>query len=340
MERSYSKNFLKNLKKNKINKYPRTLLFNFRLMKQLLVLFYFLFTGVFVLAQEEIVVLETPTGNIEGTLLLPPKENIPLVLIIAGSGPTDRDGNSGSLKNNSLKMLAQGLYDNNIASLRFDKRGIGASAAAFKGGEEDLRFEDYIRDVQQWHSLLKDDSRFSSFIILGHSEGSLIGMIASQTVIPDKFISLAGPGFSMQATLRRQLADQPAYILSMSLPIIEQLEKGKTVDSVPPLINALFRPSIQPYLISCFKYDPVIEISKVQNPVLIVQGTTDIQIQVEDAKKLAAANFNSELVIIEGMNHILKEAEAHRFLNLRTYGDPNLELKQGLIESITMFIVD
>ena len=308
-------------------------------MKQILILFYFLFTGVFILAQEETVVLETPTGNIEGTLLLPSKENIPLVLIIAGSGPTDRDGNSGSLKNNSLKMLAQGLYDNNIASFRFDKRGIAKSAKAMIS-EEDLRFEHYIRDVQQWYLLLKNDSRFSSVIILGHSEGSLIGMIASQDVIPDKFISLAGPGVSMQATLKRQLADQPPYVLSMSLPIIEQLEKGKTVDSVPPLINMLFRPSVQSYLISCFKYDPAIEISKVKSPILIVQGTTDIQIQVEDAKKLAAANSNSELVIIEGMNHILKEADANRFLNLRTYGDPSLKLKQGLIESITSFIVD
>lgn len=314
-------------------------MFNFRLMKQLLILFYFLFTGVFILAQEETVVLETPTGNIEGTLLLPSKENIPLVLIIAGSGPTDRDGNSGSLKNNSLKMLAQGLYDNNIASFRFDKRGIAKSAKAMIS-EEDLRFEHYIRDVQQWYLLLKNDSRFSSVIILGHSEGSLIGMIASQDVIPDKFISLAGPGVSMQATLKRQLADQPPYVLSMSLPIIEELEKGKTVDSVAPLLNMLFRPSVQSYLISCFKYDPAIEISKVQSPVLIVQGTTDIQIQVEDAKKLAAANSNSELVIIEGMNHILKEADANRFLNLRTYGDPSLKLKQGLIESITSFIVD
>ena len=308
-------------------------------MKHTSTLLCFLFATIFTLAQEEIIVLETPTGNIEGTLLVPSKEHSPLVLIIAGSGPTDRDGNNISLQNNSLKMIAQGLYMNDIASFRFDKRGISRSAAAGMS-EEDLRFEHYIEDVQQWCSLLKEDSRFSSFIILGHSEGSLIGMIASQTVSPDKFISLAGPGFSMQATLRRQLADQPVYILSMSLPIIEQLEKGKTVDSVPPLINMLFRPSIQPYLISTFKYDPVIEISKVQSPTLIVQGTTDIQIQVEDAKKLAAANSNSELVIIEGMNHILKEADANRFLNLRTYGDPNLELKQGLIEKITKFIVE
>ena len=308
-------------------------------MKHTSTLLCFLFATIFTLAQEEIIVLETPTGNIEGTLLVPSKEHSPLVLIIAGSGPTDRDGNNISLQNNSLKMIAQGLYMNDIASFRFDKRGISRSAVAGMS-EEDLRFEHYIEDVKQWCSLLKEDSRFSSFIILGHSEGSLIGMIASQTVSPDKFISLAGPGFSMQATLRRQLADQPVYILSMSLPIIEQLEKGKTVDSVPPLINMLFRPSIQPYLISTFKYDPVIEISKVQSPVLIVQGTTDIQIQVEDAKKLAAANSNSELVIIEGMNHILKEADANRFLNLRTYGDPTLELKQGLMEKITKFIVE
>ena len=308
-------------------------------MKHVSTLLCFLVATIFTLAQEETIVLETSTGNIEGTLLLPSKRNIPLVLIIAGSGPTDRDGNSGSLKNNSLKMLAQGLYNNNIASFRFDKRGIAKSAKAMIS-EEDLRPEHYIRDVQQWYLLLKNDSRFSSVIILGHSEGSLIGMIASQDVFPEKFISLAGPGVSMQATLKRQLADQPPYVLSMSLPIIEELEKGKTVDSVPPLINSLFRPSVQPYLISSFKYDPAVEISKVKCPVLIIQGTTDIQIQVEDAKKLAGSNSNSELVIIEGMNHILKEADANRFLNLRTYGDPNLELKQGLIKSITSFIVE
>ena len=306
-------------------------------MKYTSTLLCFFLASVFTLAQEEIIVLETPTGNIEGTLLVPSKKNVPLVLIIAGSGPTDRDGNSGSLKNNSLKMLAQGLYDNNIASLRFDKRGVAGSLSAYKS---ELRFEDYINDVEQWTKVLKNDSRFSSVIILGHSEGSLIGMIAAQKGMVEKYISMAGPGVTMQATLRRQLADQPPYILSMSLPIIEELEKGKTVDSVPPLINALFRPSIQPYLISCFKYDPAIEITKVKCPILIIQGTTDIQIPVNEAEILASANSNSQLVIIEGMNHILKEAEAHRLLNLQTYGDPNLELKQGLIESITRFIVE
>ena len=309
-------------------------------MKQLGLFFLLFFTAYIMHSQEEAITLKTASGNLQGTLLLPEVEKPPVVLIIAGSGPTDRNGNNPSLKPNYLKMLAEGLHKNNIASLRFDKRGIAESASAFKGGEIELRFETYINDVEQWTSVLKNDSRFSSVIILGHSEGSLIGMIASQQTSPEKYISIAGPGITMQETLKRQLADQPAYILSMSLPIIEELEKGNIVDSVPPLINALFRPSIQPYLISCFKYDPAVEISKVKCPVLIIQGTTDIQIPVDDADKLASANSNSQLVVIEGMNHILKQAPKNRLLNIQTYGNPKLQLKEGLIDAVVSFIMN
>ena len=309
-------------------------------MKQLGLFFLLFFTAYIMHSQEEAITLKTASGNLQGTLLLPEVEKPPVVLIIAGSGPTDRNGNNPSLKPNYLKMLAEGLHKNNIASLRFDKRGIAESASAFKGGEIELRFETYINDVEQWTSVLKNDSRFSSVIILGHSEGSLIGMIASQQTSPEKYISIAGPGITMQETLKRQLADQPAYIFSMSLPIIEELEKGNIVDSVPPLINALFRPSIQPYLISCFKYDPAVEISKVKCPVLIIQGTTDIQIQVDDADKLASANSNAQLVVIEGMNHILKQAPKNRLLNIQTYGNPKLQLKEGLIDAVVSFIMN
>ena len=309
-------------------------------MKQLGLFFLLFFTAYIMHSQQEAITLKTASGNLQGTLLLPEVEKPPVVLIIAGSGPTDRNGNNPSLKPNYLKMLAEGLHKNNIASLRFDKRGIAESASAFKGGEIELRFETYINDVEQWTSVLKNDSRFSSVIILGHSEGSLIGMIASQQTSPEKYISIAGPGITMQETLKRQLADQPPYILSMSLPIIEELEKGNIVDSVPPLINALFRPSIQPYLISCFKYDPAVEISKVKCPVLIIQGTTDIQIQVDDADKLASANSNSQLVVIEGMNHILKQAPKNRLLNIQTYGNPKLQLKEGLIDAVVSFIMN
>ena len=308
-------------------------------MKKTILFISIVFVSTFFQAQEETIALQTSTGNIEGTLLLPTVEKPTIALIIAGSGPTDRDGNSSGLKMNYLKMLAEGLYENNIASIRYDKRGIGASVMPGLK-EDDLTFSHFISDAELWMDKIMDDSRFGDIVVIGHSEGSLIGMIASQNKNPNKFISIAGPGITMLATLRRQLKDQPPYILSMSEPILEKLEKGQTVDSVPPLLNSLFRQSVQNYLISVSKYDPLVEISKLKCPVMIVQGTTDIQIEVLDAEKLAESNKNSKLLIIEGMNHILKEAPENRLLNIQTYGNPDLKIKEGLVDSISKYIVE
>ena len=308
-------------------------------MKKTILFISIVFVSTFFQAQEETITLQTSAGNIEGTLLLPSVEKPTIALIIAGSGPTDRDGNSGGLKMNYLKMLAEGLYENNIASIRYDKRGIGASVMPGLK-EDDLTFSDFISDAELWMDKIMDDSRFGDIVVIGHSEGSLIGMIASQNKQPNKFISIAGPGITMLATIRRQLKDQPPYILSMSEPILEKLEKGQTVDSVPPLLNSLFRQSVQNYLISVSKYDPLVEISKLKCPVMIIQGTTDIQIEVLDAEKLAESNKNSKLLIIEGMNHILKEAPENRLLNIQTYGNADLKIKEGLVDSISQYIVE
>ena len=308
-------------------------------MKKTILFISIVFVSTFFQAQEETIALQTSTGNIEGTLLLPTVEKPPIALIIAGSGPTDRDGNSSGLKMNYLKMLAEGLYENNIASIRYDKRGIGASVISGLK-EDDLTFSHFISDAELWMDKIMDDSRFGDIIVIGHSEGSLIGIIASQNKKPNKFISIAGMGSTMLATLRRQLSDQPPYILSMSEPILEKLEKGQTEDSVPPLLNNLFRKSIQNYLISISKYDPAVEISKLKCPVLVLQGTTDIQIDILDAEKLAESNSNSKLVVIDGMNHILKEAPENRLLNIQTYGNPELKIKDDLIQNIISFILD
>ena len=121
---------------------------------------------------ETIVNLESKNGTLEGSLLLPEsKTGIPVALIIAGSGPTDRDGNNPAMKNNSLKLLANALSVNGIASLRYDKRGIGKSQKA-GGKEEDLRFDHYISDAKGWLSLLRTDERFKEVIVIsdGHAE--------------------------------------------------------------------------------------------------------------------------------------------------------------------------
>ena len=305
-------------------------------MKKLILLF--LVIPFFSLSQEEEITLKTKTGDIKGSLLVPSNsEKASVVLIISGSGPTDRNGNNPNMTNNSLMMLANELKNNGIASLRFDKRGIGESSSSGMQ-ESDLRFENYVNDVKGWVDLLKESNKFSKIIVLGHSEGSLIGMIASQKAEVEKFISVAGAGNSAGDIIREQLKAQPAVVLNQSLPIIEKLENGEREENVPQMLYALFRPSVQPYMISWFKYDPQIEIAKLNKPVLIVQGTTDIQVSVLDADKLASANNKAQKQIIEGMNHILKEAEMDRLKNIQTYSMPDLPLKKPLIEIIVKFI--
>ena len=305
-------------------------------MKKLILLF--LVIPFFSLSQEEEITLKTKTGDIKGSLLVPSNsEKASVVLIISGSGPTDRNGNNPNMTNNSLMMLSNELKKNGIASLRFDKRGIGESSSSGMQ-ESDLRFENYVNDVKAWVDLLKESNKFSKIIVLGHSEGSLIGMIASQKAEVEKFISVAGAGNSAGDIIREQLKAQPAFVLNQSLPIIEKLENGEREENVPQMLYALFRPSVQPYMISWFKYDPQIEIAKLNKPVLIVQGTTDIQVSVLDADKLASANNKAQKQIIEGMNHILKEADLDRQKNIQTYSMPDLPVKKNLIEIIVKFI--
>lgn len=297
-----------------------------------------LFSNSFGQTVESIVKLETDTGIIEGSMLLPKTETaIPVTLIIAGSGPTDRDGNNLQMKNNSLKMLAEGLAENGIASIRYDKRGIGKSRMAGMR-EIDLRFDIYVEDAKDWIALLKNDDRFSEVIVIGHSEGSLIGIIASEQAQADKFVSLAGVGEPAGKIIRKQLEAQPPILLEKSLPVIEKLENGEKVDTLNPILNSIFRKSIQPYLISWFKYDPQEEIRKLNIPILIVQGTNDIQVGVEEAEKLSAAKPEAEKHIIDGMNHILKDSEMERGKNMQTYSQPDLPLSSGLVELIEKFI--
>ncbi|MDZ4714175.1 MAG: alpha/beta fold hydrolase [Cytophagales bacterium] len=281
--------------------------------------------------------LQTNTGTIAGTLLTPAQfRKIPVVLIIAGSGPTDRDGNNPMMKNNSLKMLAMELGRNGIATLRYDKRGIGESKAAAKS-EADLRFNDYVNDAKDWIQLLKQDKRFSKVIVIGHSEGSLIGMIAAGNA--DKFISIAGAGQSADKILKEQLSAQPQGVQDIAFPILDSLANGHLVNKVNPMLNSIFRPSVQPYMISWFRYDPQVEIKKLSIPVLILQGTNDIQVSTADAERLSAANPAAKLVLLEGMNHILKNVPGDRQANIATYGNPTLPLADILITITRDFIL-
>jgi len=235
-------------------------------------------------------------------------------------------------------MLAEGLADRGIASLRYDKRGIAASRPAATA-EQDLRFTNYIDDAVAWIRKLREDPRFSTVTLVGHSEGSLIGMVAAKDGGADAFVSLEGAGRKAADIITEQLAGQlPPEMVSRTTRILSDLSAGKTPDSVPRELYALFRPSVQPYMISWLSYDPAVEIGKLGIPTLIIQGTTDIQTSMTDAQALAAGNPSARLFVVEGMNHILKEASGDRMAQLKIYGDPSLPVVPKLIDEIAAFV--
>jgi pimeloyl-ACP methyl ester carboxylesterase len=287
-------------------------------------------------------ILKIHQGNLYGTLILPAqKEKVPIVLIIAGSGPTDRNGNALmlGLNTDAYRLLADSLRLHGIASLRYDKRGVAASAATLRS-ETDIRFDDYISDASTFIKMLQADPRFSRVIVLGHSEGSLIGMIAAARAGAAGYISVAGAGDRIDKIIERQLAAQSPPLAAKATVLLDSLCKGDSVrqPEADQALMGLFRASVQPYMISWLRYDPQQEIMRLHIPVLIIQGTTDLQTSVQDAQALKTAKPDATLVLIDRMNHVFREAGSDRQGNFATYGNPTLPLKPELIQSIVRFI--
>jgi len=304
-------------------------------------------------APDQEVTMPAGKGEIHGAMRVPEGfTSGPAVLMIAGSGPTDRNGDSTvpGVKPGSYRLLADGLEQQGIPTLRYDKRGTGASLSALIGSagattanayaaEANLRFDDLADDATGMARVLASHTGVTCIIILGHSEGSLLGMLAAQRVPVCGYISVAGLGRSADVAVLQQFtaAGVDPELLQRLHKALDQLKAGQTVadTSLPP---ALFRPSVQPYLISWFRYDPAVEIGKIKAPVLILQGDNDIQVSVTDAKILAAARPDGKLVIVHGMNHILKDAPTDRAANAATYADPNLPLAPEAVTTIAGFV--
>jgi len=284
--------------------------------------------------------LDTGTGELFGSLLLPKSETpVPVVLIISGSGPTDRDGNNpDGGRNDSLKRLAWVLAKHNIASVRYDKRGVAASLAATPD-ERNLTLQAYVSDAEAWGRKLKADPRFGQLILLGHSEGALVASLAAPKVDAAAVISLSGSARPVDQVLRQQLSNRlPPPLMLRSNQLLDSLKAGKTDDNVPPPLQVIFRPSVQPYLISLFREDPAAAFARLKMPALIIQGSHDIQVGVEDARLLKAAKPDAELVVIEGMNHVLRIVPNDMKRQLASYKDPNLPLAAELGTQILGFI--
>lgn len=273
---------------------------------------------------------------IDGTLTIPENiENPPLVILIQGSGPTDRDGNQMMMKNDASKKIAHQLAENGIASYRFDKRIF--KMTKFKIKEADLRFEDFVTDVNSILEYFKADKKFDKIILAGHSEGSLIGMLAAQQGA-DAFISLAGPGRSIDKIVVEQLAKQSEELSENARQAFDELGKTGSTTNYSPYLESIFRPSVQPYIRSWMKYDPALEIAKLEVPILIINGSFDLQVDSTDAEILNAAAPNSKMVILKNMNHIFREIKGENLENTKAYNEPNRPLHPELIPVLTDFI--
>jgi len=284
--------------------------------------------------------LDTPTGRLHGTLDVPPGP-VPrsVVLLISGSGPTDRDGNQPQMNNDSLRRLGRALAARGIAVLRYDKRGVGQSLRAARR-EEDLRFDDFVTDAVAWIDKLRRDHRFDKVGVIGHSEGSLIGILVARRTPIDAFVSIAGISGPAPLAIREQLGRSSGLtpkLRARADEILTKLVSGQTVPVVPNDLAPLFRPSVQPYLISWFRYDPATELPAVKVPTLLVQGTTDVQVPVDHARRLAVAGPKAQLVVIDGMNHVLKKAATPEEQK-GAYTDPSVPIDGRVVDAIAVFL--
>ncbi|BBP66435.1 alpha/beta hydrolase [Pseudomonas sp. Cab53] len=315
------------------------------MMLNLLVLSVTLFIGLFSgLAQATVlqrpISIDTGNGELFGSLLLPKSDTpVPVVLIISGSGPTDRDGNNPEGgRNDSLKRLAWLLARHDIASVRYDKRGVAASLAATPD-ERNLSVEAYVADALAWSRKLAADPRMGPVILLGHSEGALIASLAAPQANAAGVISLSGSARPIDQLLRQQLASRlPAPLMLRSNELLDSLKAGQPDANVPPALQVIFRPSVQPYLISLFRQDPAQAFAALKVPALIIQGSHDIQVSVDDARQLKAAKPDAELALVEGMNHVLRIVPKDVKQQLASYKDPNRPLAAELGTRIPAFI--
>lgn len=296
--------------------------------------------------------LETPTGKLYGTLLLPAGNGpLPVVLIVAGSGMTDRDGNTVGMRERSdaLRLLAEGLAGRGIASVRYDKRSVAKSAPARLPTNV---FETQFDDAAQWIAWLAKDSRFRAIGVIGHSEGALVATLAAQRGSVKALIYLAGPGRRFDEVMTEQF-DRAAQAGQFPKPAaaalrlaLAELRAGRTVKDRPKDIpqefwNGLFAPRAQEYLTSIFRYNPIAEVNKLHGQgvqMMVVQGTADLTGRM-DEPALVATVVGTTPVLITGMSHELKSAPMDLAGNNKANSDPRIPLAPGLIDQLAPFLL-
>lgn len=279
-------------------------------------------------------------GGLEGTLLTPRAARRGLgVLMIAGSGPTDRDGNGPGLATDLYRRIAEGLAAAGHAVLRYDKRGVGGSRAAARR-EEDLSFPVMEADARLALRSLAARAEVRGVVPLGHSEGAMIATRLACSEAVAGLVLMAAPGRPLGVVLMEQLAAAglPPELMAQSERILAALARGEAAADVPPALASLFRPSVQPYLASVIGVDPARDLAAVGVPTLILAGGRDLQTGESDLAALEAARPNARVVRLAAANHVLKPAPADRAGNVAVYADRAAPLDPGVMPALEGFL--
>jgi alpha/beta superfamily hydrolase len=273
---------------------------------------------------------------IDGTLLSPlTNDKSNLAIIIAGSGPTNRNGNQNFLKNNSLKKLAEGLTHNGIATFRYDKRIV----KQIRQGKVDknILFDDFINDASDVINYFKEKATYNKIYVIGHSQGSLVGMLAAKDKA-DGYISLAGAGQNIGDVIIDQVNNMDPKLGEKAEKAVNTLKEGKTTTNYPTALASVFNADIQPFMINWMQYNPQDIIKELDIPILLINGTKDLQVSESEAELLKTANEKSTLSLIENMNHVLFEIKGGDLENSKSYNESFRAISPQLITTITDFI--
>nr|WP_321247453.1 alpha/beta hydrolase [uncultured Psychroserpens sp.] len=274
---------------------------------------------------------------IDGTLLTPNDGDQPkLAIIIAGSGPTDRDGNQNFMQNNSLKKLAESLTNKGIATFRYDKRIV--KQIRRNKVDPNIKFDDFVTDASAVVDYFKKDNNYSSVYVIGHSQGSLVGMLAAKDRA-DGFVSLAGAGQTIDKVITEQISNMDPSLIDATKKAFKSLKEGKTTTDYPPPLAPVFRADVQPFIMNWMQYNPQEVITSLDIPVLIINGTNDLQVSVDEAQLLESASETSEIKIIDNMNHVLFIIKGDQLVNSKSYNESSRKISEELITAVSNFIL-
>src|SRR6201992_237924 len=276
-------------------------------------------------------------GAIDAVLTTPPDvERPPVVLLIAGSGSTDHDGNGPQVKPATLKKLSDQLVARKIAALRYDKRGAGGWKPAC-GRREDCRFKDFVEDAVALVNYLRGSRKFSQVSVAGHSEGGLVAILTARRVPVDRLVLLVTAarrqGDLVKAQLEKKLSPDR---LQPIVQAIDAIMAGQIVD--PPPQGLAIAPSMQPGIASAFTEDPIDPLKLIERPTLIIGGGHDLQVARLDFIALSAASPLAKTLWLPDMNHVLVDVTDEDD-NLAAYNQPERALDTVMVDSVANFIL-